>query len=113
MEIELLDFFDKNIHRFFAGFIVVITELWKRLSVKHNNKWYLKNDTEKRVGFNLRVLVGLQIVLFGIAIVIIEKDFSILKDFIKALGVGITSYELLYKSFIKKFNLNNYVREEN
>ena len=112
MEIALLDFFDKNIHWFFAGFIVVITELWKRLSVKHGDKWYLKLWADERlVGFNLRALVGLQIVLFGIAVVVIQKDFSILKDFIKALGVGITSYELLYKSFIKKFNLNNYVRE--
>ena len=84
----------------YALVITGFTEFWKRFSVKYNNKWYLKIDKEKRVGFNLRVLVVLMSVIVGIAILLIQQDTEA-KNLIITLGVTTLLYEYIYKSVIK------------
>jgi len=110
MEIALIESLKEYFIWQYALFIIVFTEVWKRLSVKHNNKWYIKIDYNKLVGFNLRVLTVLSSFVLGVIIALTDTNKDIIFDLLITFGLTSVFYEYIYKTVIKALELNNYER---
>ena len=113
MEIALIEALKEYFIWYYAIFIIVCTEVWKRCSIKdeNNNKWYLKFDKEKHLGFNLRVLTIAISVIVGIILSIIDNENNNVFELLITFGLTTVFYEYIYKTIIKTLELNNYSRQ--